>query len=247
MIERCHPIMEIILIDSFLDGIEHQGEKFLKLLQQDLNFEQKGKLVDLIGFEIIENSIPYIEDPENLIIDESSFDFCLSKIILSEVLVELVGPLSKGSPIPKGAPMPNQLTGRSRRLYRYGKSLKSQARTISKAADKQIAGSRQRLFGGGKGSIRDSLSSARTYAGTRTLGGATRAVGNLVGAGYHAVRGATALATGGARKLLSQAVMARGRQLQASPYKSYIARQRIQKAKEDIEARRQRFANVPGV
>lgn len=241
MIERCHPILELILIDSLLDGLDRYGEKFLKLLQQDLNFEQKGKLVDLIGFEIIENAIPYIEDPENLIIDESSFDFCLSKIILSEVLIELVGP------IPKGAPIPSQLTGRSRRLYRYGKSLKSQARTISKAADKQIAGSRERLFGGGKGSVRDSLSAAKTYAGTRTLGGAARAAGNLVGAGYHAVRGATSLATGGARKLLSRAVMARGRQLQASPYKKYMTQQRIQKAKEDIEARRQRFANVPGV
>lgn len=235
MIERCHPILEIILIDSFFDGLNRHGEKFAKLLQQDLNFEQKGKIIDLLGFEIIENSIPYIEDPENLIIDESSFDYCLSKIVLSEILTEITR-----------APLKN-MSARQKHVFKWGGTLKRSGKKIGKAADAQIGANRERLFGQGKGTVAGSLHSAGQMAKTRTLGGAALAGKHVVGAGLKAARGAVGLATGGARKLLSKGVMARGKMLQGSPYKSYMAQQRRAKAREDIQAYNQRHANVPGV
>jgi hypothetical protein len=231
--------MEQILIDSFLDGVDRLGENFATILQQDLNFEQKGRIIEVIGFEIIENSLPYIEDPENLEIDEVSFDFCLSKIILSEVLTELVKPGAK--------PPPSQLTARQRYLRKSGMRTIRSGIKIDRAATKQIGANRQRLFGQGKGTVAGSLVAAKNMAKSRSIGGAAAAAGHLVGAGARAARGALGLATGGARKVLSRAVMARGRQLKGSPYKSWAAQQRRKKAREETQTYYQRHANVPGV
>lgn len=235
MIERCHPIMEQILIESFLDGVDRLGETFATILQQDLSFEQKGRIIDVIGFEIIENALPYIEDPENLQIDEASFDFCLSKILLSEVLTELVA----------NKPNPSQMSLRQRHHIRTGRARIRSGIKISRAADAQIAKNKERLFSGGKkGSVADSLRTAGTYAKS---GNYLRAGANVVGGAYRAGKGALGLATGGARKLLSKAVISSGKGLKASPYQKWQAQQRLKKAKEDIDTRRQRYANVPGV
>lgn len=235
MNERCHPVLEAIIIDSLLDGVDRYGEKFATLLQQDLTFEQKGKIIDLLAFELSEHADIYIEDPENLYIDEVSFDSSLAKVILSEVLNEAL----------VSRPKPSQLGMRQKFLRGYGKSLIKSGIKTSRAADTQIAANRNRLFGGGAGTVRDRLTYARKMAGTRTLGGAALAGMSTVGAGLKAARGIGGLAVGGARKMLAKGVMARGRRLRKLPYLSYQARQRREDVRKEMAARRQQYANVP--
>lgn len=237
MIERCDPLLEVILIDSLISGVEYHGEKFANLLQQDLSFEQKGRIIELIGFEIIENSIPYIEDPENIEIDETSFDYCLSKLLISEILTEA---------IPSRVPLKN-MNMRQKHVFKWGGTLKRQGKKIDKAATAQIGGARQRLFGQGKGTVSGSLQAAKAMAKTGTIGGTALAGKSLIGAGLRAARGVGGLAVGGARKALAGGLKARGRMLQGSPYRGYMARQKRDNAREEIKAYNQRYANVPGV
>jgi hypothetical protein len=190
-------IQESILIESILDGCDMYGENFSRVLTQNLTFENKERIVNLVIEFARVHAGDFVVDPENIEFQEDVFDTAISKLYLMELVKGGFKPSFRAT----------QLANIGAKRIKYGEGL-------SQRASNQITAGRNRLLGSGDKSVGFSLRAAKIRAGAGQYGAAA---GNVARAGYQAGRGAMSIAGGGIRKGFANYLTSSGEKFKNRP------------------------------